>query len=78
MQLGLHEVDERKIYSIRISDNLMFGTQLLIVGMREVVDIKHHEPLGDGDKHFADVTFENGVTTRCFDVINIQFYAKER
>ena len=76
MQLGLGEVDDRKIFSVIVSDNLMFETPLLFVGVNDVKEIKYHEPHGDGDKHFVDVLFENGRTTRCFDVVNIQFYAK--
>lgn len=73
MQVGLGEVDNREIYSVRVSDNLMVGTTLLITGMHEITKIKYHEPRGEGDKHFVDVNFENGVTTRFFDVVSIQF-----
>ena len=76
MQLGLGEVDDRKIFSVRVSDNLMFETPLLFVGVGDVTEIKYHEPHGEGDKHFVDISFESGAVVRCFDVINIQFVAK--
>ena len=73
MQVGLGMVNNREIYSVRVSDNLMVGTPLLITGMHEIANIKYHEPCGEGDKHFVDVDFKNGVTTRFFDVVSIQF-----
>ena len=76
MHASLGDVSDREIYSIRVSDNMMVGTPLLIVGDNSIVKIKYHEPCGEGDKHFADVDFENGVTTRFFDIINIQFHKK--
>ena len=77
MQIGLGEVNDRKIFSVRVSDNLMFETPLLCIENDDVVEIKYHEPHGEGDKHFVDVLFESGAIVRCFDVINIQFGEKE-
>ena len=78
MQVGLGEVDDRKIFSVRLSDNLTFETPLLCIGVDNVTGIKYHEPHGEGDKHFVDVSFESGTVVRCFDVINIQFGEKEK
>ena len=39
MQLGLGEVGDRKIFSVRVSDNLMFETPLLCVGYDSI----HHD-----------------------------------
>lgn len=73
MQVGLGEVNNREIYSVRVSDNMMVGTPLLVLGEREIISIKYHEPCGDGDKHFVDVDFKSGITKRFFDIISIQF-----
>ena len=78
LSVGLGEVDDRKIFSVRVSDNLMFETPLLCIGIDDVVEIKYHEPQGDGDKHFVDVSFESGAIVRCFDIVNIQFGEKEK
>ena len=58
MKVGLGEINDRKIFSVRVSDNLMFETPLLCIGVDDVTEIKYHEPQGDGDKHFIDVSFE--------------------
>ena len=43
MQLGLGEVDDRKIFSVRVSDNLMFETPLLFVGVNDVKEINNDD-----------------------------------
>ena len=78
LSVGLGKVNDRKIFSVRVSDNLMFETPLLCIGIDDVVEIKYHEPQREGDRHFIDVLFESGAIVRCFDVVNIQFGEKEK
>lgn len=71
--VGLGEVSELKITSVVLTDNSLFGSPIILLGMNEVMDIKYHEPMGEGDKHFVDLKFLNGTTLRCFNVVNIGF-----
>lgn len=66
-----------KVYSIRVSDNLMLGSSILIVGQRSITKMEYHYPMGEGDKHFIDVYFQNGTMERFFDVLTIQFEKPE-
>ena len=73
MQVNLGEVDDKEIQSVRISDNLLFGTPLIQVGSNNVKTILYHEPKGEGDRHFIDVTTNDDATTRFFDILSIVF-----
>lgn len=42
------------------------------VGKNGVIDIIYHEPIGEGDKHFCDIHFENSYT-RVFNLNSVEF-----
>lgn len=68
---------DRKVYAIRVSDSMMLGSPILVVGNMNIKNIEYHCPLGEGDKHFADVYFLNGTMERFFDIVTIQFESME-
>jgi hypothetical protein len=42
------------------------------IGRDGVVDIKYHEPQGEGDKHYCDVTKADGTIYREFNLNQIK------
>ena len=40
---------------------------------RHIEKMLYHTPIGDGDKHFVDVYFNNGECYRIFEPIKIKF-----
>jgi len=63
----------KEVSLIRVSDNLMLGTPLLEVGFNNITKIEYHSPMGEGDKHFTDVYFENNGVIRFFDILSVVF-----
>ena len=43
------------------------------VGSTGVKEIKYHIPMGEGDKHFCDVYYEDGSVIRKFNINSIEF-----
>lgn len=46
------------------------------VGQKNVTSIEYHSPMGDGDRHFVDVNFDNGKTkysSRIFNLHSVVF-----
>ena len=43
------------------------------VGKNNVLSIEYHEPKGEGDRHYCDVTMEDGIINREFNLNSIVF-----
>jgi len=42
-------------------------------GTKAVVEILYHYPMGEGDKHYIDVKFDDGSMSREFNINSIDF-----
>ena len=40
---------------------------------RIVKEINYHTPMGEGDKHYCDIAFDNGTSFRVFNLDEIEF-----
>jgi hypothetical protein len=43
------------------------------VGNGSIDAIDYHEPMGEGDAHYCDITYTNGKTDRVFNLNSVEF-----
>lgn len=48
------------------------------VGIKGVIEIMYHTPMGEGDAHYCDVKFESGTVDRLFNPDNVTFMNQEQ
>lgn len=77
------EMDDKKVISITVDwgtrcegDEGFFedGYNTIQVGSNNVGRIDYHTPQGEGDKHYCDVMYNDGLVERYFNMILITLY----
>ena len=71
MRAEINGLDNRNVMGFRTHD-IKGGMYDLVVGRDHVKDMGYHAPIGDGDKHFIDVYYDDGSAERFFDIVQIR------
>jgi hypothetical protein len=67
--MDLGEIRKRVIFRLVVSENED------IYAPQDADKIEYHEPCGEGDKHYIDVFYKDGIIRRIFAFTDIYFRA---
>jgi hypothetical protein len=68
-EMNLGEIGGKVIFRLVVSENED------IYAPQDVEKFEYHEPCGDGDKHYIDVFYKDGIIRRIFVFKDIYFRA---
>ena len=68
-----YQLCETLVYDWFYTNEVGEEYQEYVVGEAGVKEIQYHTPLGEGDKHYCDVVFEDGLVRRIFNISSFVF-----
>jgi hypothetical protein len=68
-EMNLGEIREKVIFRLVVSENED------IYVPQDVEKVEYHEPCGEGDKHYFDVFYKDGIIRRIFAFKDVYFRA---
>lgn len=74
MQAGLSDMDDKKVRVVYFTNVPENTCPYILVDDKNVLEIKYHTPIGDGDRHYVDVYYSNGRNHRKFNIESIGFF----
>lgn len=66
----------KKVLSVT-KDDVFFEVGQIIFDSIFITSIEYHEPLGDGDRHYADIYYSDDTIVRHFNIDSVYWKSTE-